>query len=277
MKRIFKILAGMCILLCLFCGCPTGETVGTVETPEIDGSQEKENENENEKENEDLDKPGNENQLVELLINELRTEWSSSAARAEYIEFKITSDGNMGGLKVFAASNNKNAMIFEFAPVQVKAGDYIVLHLRTLDAACRDEYGSRLDESGGMDSCPTARDFWIPGSNKLLRKTDAVYVLDKDDRVLDAVMISESPDASWDRTYLAEAAEFLFNEGAWKSPSGEICTPADAVSSANTGTAVTRSISRDETVENSKTAADWYVTANAGITPGLPNNPKRYQ
>jgi hypothetical protein len=214
------------------------------------------------------------NRVPLLQINELRTEYSNP--KAEYIEFKILSDGNLGALRVFAAGNNKNPMVYQFAPLEVSEGEYIVLHMRTLEESCVDEYGDSLDESGGTDSCPIARDFCIPGSAKLLRKNDAVYVLDQDNRVLDAVMISDAPDLSWKKDYLEAAAEFLFTEGAWTSPSGGICTPADAVDSSNIKTSLTRSISRDETIENTRTSADWYVTALNGATPGLPNSPLRF-
>jgi len=213
------------------------------------------------------------NRVPQMLINELRTEYSKP--RAEYIEFKMLSAGNLGALRVFIEGNYKNPMTYEFSPVEVKAGEYVVLHLRTLDELCRDEASARLDESGGTDSSPTARDFWIPGSSKLLHKTDAVYVLDQDDRVVSAVMMSETPDASWKKDYFAQAAELLFKQGAWKTADGKICGPKDAVDTSGVKTAATRSVSRDETVKNTNTAADWYIAATSCATPGGPNNPKR--
>jgi hypothetical protein len=199
----------------------------------------------------------------DLLINELRTQYSGTQGRVEFIELRILSEGNLGGLRVFAASNSKNPLIYEFEPAEVIEDEYIVLHLRTID---------------GQDSADFqhGHNFWIPGSAKLLRKTDAVYVLDQNGRVLDAIMIAETPGSSWDSDHLAVAAIFLYEQDAWKSPSGEVCSPADAVSSAPIGSALTRSISRDDkTNENSKTAADWYVTVTNGATPGQPNDPRR--
>jgi hypothetical protein len=204
-----------------------------------------------------------------LQINELRTEYSKP--KAEFVEFKVLSAGNLGALRVFAAGNIKKPLIYEFASIEVEEGEYVVLHLRTLDDSCKDEYGDSLDESGGTDSSPTARDFWIPGSTKLLRKTDAVYVLDQDDKVLDAVMIAEKPGSQWNKS-IGEAAEFLFNKDAWASGTGTVCTPAEAVNSSGIGTALTRSVSRDETAENTRTAADWFVTATSGETTGQPNS-----
>jgi hypothetical protein len=228
------------------------------------------------------------NRIPALVINELRTEYSKP--KCEFIELKTLQAGNLGALRVFIAGNNKAPMVYEFPSIEVKSGEYITLHLRTTEESNCDELGSNLEESGGSDSSPTARDIWIPGSNKLLHKTDAIYLLDQDDLVVDAVMISESADPWWNKDYLAEAAEFLYeaskssvngspgrglSERAWKSPTGTVCSPADAIRS--TGTTLTRTICRDETVkENSGTAVEWYITANSSATPGKPNNPKRY-
>jgi len=206
-----------------------------------------------------------------LQITELRTE--SSKPKAEFIEFKMLSDGNLGALRVFAVGN-KTPKIYDFKSVEVKEGEYVVLHLRTYEDSCKDEYGANLNESGGTDSSPAARDLWIAGSTKYLRKTDAVYVLDQDDWVLDAVMLAETPSPSWANNNILKAAEFLLGKDAWKSPAGMVCSPADAVNSSKT--TATRSICRDETVENTHTAADWYITVSSGSTPGKKNNPNRF-
>jgi hypothetical protein len=211
------------------------------------------------------------NRVPHLQINELRTE--SSKPKAEFIEFKMLSDGNLGALRVYVAGNYKNPLLYEFKPVEVKEGEYVVLHLRTYEDSCVDEFGESLDESGGTDSCSTARDLWIPGSTKLLHKTDVVYVLDQDNRVLDAVMISEKSDPLWGKEYFTEAAKFLYDQNAWKSPAGTVCSPADAVDTSVYKTAATLSISRKEAEEKTHTVADWYVTKTGGATPGLPNKP----
>jgi hypothetical protein len=137
-----------------------------------------------------------------------------------------------------------------------------------------DETGSDLNLSGGTDAVAGARDFWIPGGEKLLHKTDAVYFLDQDDRVVDGVMLSEHPDPWWNKAYLVEAADFLFGKEAWVSPEGKIPGPGDAVSTGSIKTAMTRSVSRDENMEDSNQAADWFITATSGITPGKPNKPR---
>ena len=100
-------------------------------------------------------------------------------------------------------------------------------------------------------------------------------MLDQDDSVVDAVMLSENADPWWNKDYYAAAAEFLYNAAAWKSPDNKICDPSKAVQS--TGTTLTRTICRDESLaKDSGTAADWYITANSCASPGKPNSTKRY-
>jgi hypothetical protein len=216
--------------------------------------------------------------MPELVINEICTETATAAAgkKEEFIEFKTKSAGNLGAMRVVVNGNSTAAKqtVYEFSPVEVKKNEYITLHLRTYNQSSKDEYTDNLDESTGVTASPTGRDFWIPGETKLLHKTAMIYVLDQDDRVIDAVILSENPDNWWIKDYFAETAEFLFNKEAWKSADGEVCSPQDAVASGKATN--TRTICRDETVENTKTSADWYITDTSCATPGKPNNPKRY-
>jgi len=212
------------------------------------------------------------NRMPTLVINEVRTE--NSKPKAEFVELKMKTAGNLGAMRLFIVSNSKNPLVYEFSPVEVKKDEYVVLHLRTTEENCANEYGDDLNESGGTDSSTTARDFWYWENKELLRKTDVIYLLDQDNRVLDALMFSEKPDAWWGKDYFAEAAEFLYSQGAWKSADGKVCGPDGALNS--TGVTATRTICRDETVEDTNTAADWYIVYTSSATPGKPNNSRRW-
>ena len=216
--------------------------------------------------------------MPKLLINEICTENASAAAgkKEEFIEFKTKSAGNLGAMRVVINSNSTAAKqtVYEFSPVEVKKNEYIVLHLRTYNLESKDEYTGNLDESTGINATPTARDFWIPGETRLLHKTAMIYVLDQDDNVIDAVILSENQENWWTKDYFAETAEFLFKKEAWKAEDGNICSPQDAVASAKTTN--TRTICRDETVEDSNSAKDWYITDTSNATVGKPNSVKRY-
>jgi hypothetical protein len=207
-----------------------------------------------------------------LLITELRTEYSKP--KVEFVELKTLSPGNLGALRLFIASNGIDTPVFEFVPVEVAAGEYIVIHLRSLEEGIMDETGKDVNSSLGTEAFPESRDFWVPNSKKLLRKTDIVFLMDQDDVVLDGVLLAETAEAPWAKPELAAAAELLGIQGAWLAAGENAPGTGDAV--ASKASTVTRTICRDETRTDHNNAADWYITVSSGATPGKPNNPKRY-
>jgi hypothetical protein len=214
--------------------------------------------------------------MPRLVFNELRTEYSKP--RVEFVEFISQGAGNLGGMRLFIAGQSLTAPVYEFAPVEVKKGEYIVLHLRTVEEDCQDETGTNLAFSAGTDAQNDARDFWLPGAKKLLHKTDALWLMDQDDKIIDALLLSESADGKWSNDKVAEAANLFGREKAWLPSRGEAVDwspgPSDAVIAA--GTTNTRTICRDDTLPIKPSAGNWYITANSSATPGKPNNPKRY-
>jgi hypothetical protein len=204
--------------------------------------------------------------IPRLLITELRTEYSNSNSnfKAEFVELKTLEAGNLGALRVFIAGTGMRDPIYEFPPVEVAAGEYIVLYLRT-------------PETGAVSSSEY-RDFWVPGAVKRLRKTDAVLIMDQNDGILDGVLLSETAGPAWAKDDLVKAAELFAAGKAWVNAGpgkSDPPTPADAV--ITKGATTTRTVCRDETAANSKSAADWYITATSKASPGKPNNPERYQ
>ncbi|MDR2397128.1 MAG: hypothetical protein LBD74_00020 [Spirochaetaceae bacterium] len=201
-----------------------------------------------------------------LMITELRTEYAKG--KAEFVEVKSLSSGNLGALRLFIASQG-DTPVFEFPPVEVASGEYLVIHLRSLDAGLSNETGTDRGASTGPEALVEARDFWVPDTRKRLRKTDVVFFMDQDDQILDAVVLSEKAEP-WAKVEVAEAARQVSDQGAWL-PSPE---PHHAVPSK--GTTVTRSISRDEALADRNRAEDWYITATSGVSPGKANTLKRY-
>ncbi|GHV25854.1 hypothetical protein AGMMS4952_04670 [Spirochaetia bacterium] len=201
-----------------------------------------------------------------LLITELRTEYAKP--KVEFVEIKIQSAGNLGAIRLFIAGTSMTEPVFEFPSVEVAAGEYLVLHLRTLDPASVNETGSDLGLSPGTEAFPDTRDFWVPESLKRLRKTDAVLLMDQDDTVLDGILLSENPGNTWAKEDLHQAAELLAARKAWVSPQEAVITK---------GTTATRTICRDEAAADTNSAADWYITATSQASPGKPNSNKRYE
>jgi hypothetical protein len=214
--------------------------------------------------------------MPKLIINELRTE--NSKPKAEFVEFLSKEAGNLGAMRLFIAGHSVSTPVYEFPPTEVKAGEYIVLHLRTVEEGCVDETGKDLALSGGTDANNNARDFWIPGNTKLLHKTDALWLLDQDEKIIDAILLSESSENKWANNKVAEAADFLGRKKAWLPTKGEAKewspSPSDAV--LTEGTTGTRTICRDEALTQKPCAGNWYITDTSSATPGKPNSTKKY-
>jgi hypothetical protein len=218
------------------------------------------------------------NDMPPLLITEVRTEYSKP--KVEFVELRTLGAGNVGALRLFIASSGMEAPVFEFPPATVGADEYLVVHLRTLDPESVDETGGDLGASpysGDNEALPEARDFWVPDTAKRIKKTDIILCVDQDDRIIDALLLSETPDPWWKTEDLARAAELAGKQGAWTSPdaaAGQIPDPGSAVTSRYT--TATRSISRDEAAPDSNGATDWYITAASNATPGRMNSVKKY-
>ncbi|MDR2535784.1 MAG: hypothetical protein LBD29_07105, partial [Treponema sp.] len=88
--------------------------------------------------------------LPAFVITELRTEYSKP--KAEFIEIKTLSAGNLGALRLFIASNGLTIPVFEFPPAEVRAGEYIVIHLRSIEEGLVNETGAYLGASKGTEA-----------------------------------------------------------------------------------------------------------------------------
>jgi hypothetical protein len=235
------------------------------ETQEIEGE---------EGENEEILPPEiNEFNFAVLQINELRTEFSGLSQNEEYIEFKVVKSGSMEGLYLYSVMNNaQDIFVYIFPEIDVEAGEYITLHLRTFDKinSC-DELRDDLTISEGVNSCPSARDLWVIGNTKLIDKNSIVYIQDVNGKIMDAVILNEKPVGTWNasQTHFAEIAERLFNAGIWQSVNENKPTSLDAVDTSAIGTNHYKSVSRYEGRENTHSAKDWYIAGY--ITPGQPN------
>lgn len=211
------------------------------------------------------------NRIPSIQLTEIRTEYSKP--KVEFVEMKTLSSGNLGALRLFIASNGIDSPVFVFPSVEVQAGEYIVVHLRSIEEGLLNETSANLSASAGTEAAPSGRDFWVSGSTKLLRKTDAVFLMDQDDKVLDALMLHKESDTVW-KGDLAQGAELLGKQRAWRAASGTTPQPSDALLS--DATTLTRTISRNESIPDSNSAADWFVTATSSATPGKFNTDKHY-
>lgn len=216
---------------------------------------------------------GRNNRMPCLRITELRTEYAKP--KVEFIELHLESSGQLGGMRLVSSAQGFASTLFEFPRAEAASGEYVVVHLRKIEDGCIDETIA-LDASAGTDSSPTARDFWIDGSEKRARKTDALALLDQDGGVLDALLVSETEEGEWKSEELIASAAYLRDRGAWKTAGGGPGDLLPASAASSLGTTATRTICRSEPDADTDTSADWYVTSTSCATPGRANNPKRY-
>ncbi|MDR3356963.1 MAG: hypothetical protein LBO04_07245 [Spirochaetaceae bacterium] len=226
------------------------------------------------------------NRIPALRLNEVRLDYgknSSGRYTVEFIEIFTETAGNLGAMRLFAVSTSMDEPIYEFPPAEVGAGEYITLHMRTVnEEESRDELGDKLDLSVTKvskegDISDEARDLWVGSKEKYLHKADVIYLVNQDDIIIDALVIADSP-ASWAKNKtLSAAAEMLAKQGAWLSGDGSaVKSPGytDAVDSAKT--TATRTLCRDETVADNDTLSNWYTCDTSNASPGDKNSARRY-
>ena len=197
-----------------------------------------------------------------LRISEIRTEYSKP--KVEYIEIVALTAGNLGGVEIFNALNG-DVPVRELPAVEVKAGEYIVWHFRSVEEGLVNEMGS-LDESAGTNSCPTARDFWDAQARSPFKGTNVIWLRERrGGAIMDALLCAESGKADWPTDAARAAALEAVAAGAWR-PGALI---ADAASS--DGMTPTRTLARDPALTDTDSAADWKVCPKGKCSPGKPN------
>lgn len=222
---------------------------------------------------------------------------SQKVHRSEYAELYVLKGGNLCGIEVCSAADGDDRK-FTLPSVEVNAGEYVTVHMRTVDADEYDgegmisELGDDLTLSTHEDSCSTARDLWSENTKSCFADSDIVYLKDSySGKILDALVYAKSTVVFW-----KDAFNDIVNavEASWVW--GSEVFPQNGVSSDYiTTSAATRSFSR-QNVEECAVAFEngnplkngkevWMITANsgagknqvAGITPGYRNSSNEYK
>jgi hypothetical protein len=202
-----------------------------------------------------------------MRVSELQTGKNGSQSRPhrDYIELEVLEDGNVGGEELSWSSTVKS-MSYRFPGIDVRKGDFIVLHLSPEGLGSEvDELGSDLTASGGVDATAVGRDLWsasgaLPDESGALclrsrpggAPVEGFFYADEDktgllgDDKLSALVSELAGAGAWP---LAGTAPSWSDAFRWKPSSARsICRSAPAVG-----------------------ASSWYVTAAGGQSPGSPN------
>lgn len=226
---------------------------------------------------------GYNNRVPGLVLSEIRTGYSKP--KVEFVELYVHTPGNLAGVTLYNAADDKYGE-YVFPAAEVDAGEYIVVHYRSLEeqrAGCIDETGDDLNASTAADSVDGARDFWIADSNARLADSDVVLLRERSGgRLMDAVLFAEDVQSNWKNETLTAAAAEAVSAGVWQGDG----TPVTAAVSA--GITLTRTLCRqnipdiDFAVEAGlplpeNNAGCWGVVKTSGCTLGTANSTEMYE
>jgi hypothetical protein len=212
------------------------------------------------------------------IVNEFTPRGSTD--HPDLLELKVLTDGDMGGLTLYAGTPSNFDVRLVFPSFEVQRGSFIVVHCRpTGDPSEVDETGD-VHASGGIDASPTTRDFWLHGSSGLGGNNGVISVYERPGGpILDGLLYSNRTSDSDERyrgfgsSDVLERAEELARDGGWCT-AGALVAPEDGINPE--GSTATRSICRSSGSLDTDTPADWHIVPTRGWTFGTENSDEEY-
>lgn len=149
---------------------------------------------------------------AKIIITEIQSESVSSQKtqekangtyRNEFVEFLALTDGNLAGLEMMSANDGEDRK-YSFPPVEVKAGEVFVVHLRNRGNGCINELSDDLSEATASYSNNDVRDLWSEQTETALgNKTDIIVICDSVSRkIVDAFMYRASTVEEWTKKFI---------------------------------------------------------------------------
>ena len=206
--------------------------------------------------------------IPKLKISELRSYYQKP--KLEFVEFLAQSDGNLAGmvLEVFYKSE---PIEFFFPPVEVKKGDFVVVHGRKLDESCINE-STDLNEATYKDAVPEVLDFWLESDAKVIGNSGVILLRErKNGDLCDALLYTEPDKTDWANNSIKEAAVLAVDSEVWVGSSD---VEDAAINKKPSGT---RSLSRDFSFSEATSEEDvfskdmWIFVNNGNATMGSEN------
>ena len=172
--------------------------------------------------------------IPKIVISGIHPQFASAPsgggdAKCEFVELYALTGGNAAGLTLQSASDG-NDRAFTLPSAEVKAGETVIVHLRTKGEGCVSETGSDLALSSGWYTSPVMRDIWSPNEKACLGDKEDVLMLVNSftGDVLDAVLYAPAGSTAWSNENIKGAAQAMSAKGFWKSD-----LPSDAASTAD--------------------------------------------
>ncbi|NLK45659.1 MAG: lamin tail domain-containing protein [Treponema sp.] len=203
--------------------------------------------------------------VPDVILSEVQSRYSNP--KVEFVEIYVRTNGNLSGVCIYSAKDGANGR-YEFPPIEVEAGEFVVVHFRNIEADIANETGNDLNLSGGTYSS-SARDLWVENKSARIGDKTDVILLEKtaDGVVLDAVAFAESTLEDWPKDTFVQALNRAVKDGAWNSISIKDAAVGDKLSATRT---ISRKGNLDGVIVFSRDS--WSVTSINSASPGKPNS-----
>ena len=214
-----------------------------------------------------------------MLINEVLCEGSST--HPDLVELKVLTEGNLAGTVFIVGMPGAETVRYDFPSAEVKAGEFIVLHLKPSGDPGEIDEIEPADISTGLDTTPSGRDFWYRETTNSLPNANGVLSIHTSipGTIMDAIAYSERTSdsdinyAGFGTQAFRNAVEYIVNANAWKIQT-EVARPEDCVPSNYTTS--TRTICRSSSSTDIDSASDWHTVPTSGFTIGAINKDEIY-
>ena len=213
-----------------------------------------------------------------LLINEFTT--NGSGKHPDTVELYVKKGGNAAGITMFGGTKTTFQDKFILPQLPLKAGDYVLIHLKPQGIETEVDEKVRKNEAQGYDSSDTAWDFWVQGGSGLSGNNGAITLYTNPyGQLIDAAIYTNRTSES-DENYrgfgsakfMLQADEIAEAEG-WIIDGDEIA-PEDCIWSADS--TATRSICRSSKSSDSDTKGDWHTVPTSKFSFGKENSDEIY-
>ena len=213
---------------------------------------------------------GYNSRVPNVVLNEIRegTYSQGKYPKYEFIELKVLSDGNLGGMQLISAYDTEGRA-YILPSAEVKAGEFVVIHYRKAsDDVTQDELGSDTTISTGNEA-GSWRDLWVNSEKACLGASDVILLKNRvNGNIVDAVLYSNGAMSEWKTEYLKKCAQEAFDCGVWESGAAiqDACNTQNVTPS--------RTLCRITTDSNGKDS--WIVVNTGKNSMGKENSSEEY-
>lgn len=184
--------------------------------------------------------------IPKIIMTEVQVKYKKykeDAFRCEFVELLALTDGNLSGLELVSAADGEGKK-FVFPAVEVKAGEVILLHLRSAGSGCITE-STDYNESTALYSGKNVCDIWSENTKaRLSDNSDIIIVRNSvDGRIFDAIMYAAEDATEWGKG-MTSFAEAVCKAGIYEGSS-----VSDAEINSGLGSSAIKSFCRNDAEE----------------------------